>query len=47
MGEPFGFVTRFHAIDACFKSKDSFNTVHDLAGTPLKDYMMYLYMRVS
>jgi len=35
-GEPFGGVARFSVADVCFKLKDIFDEVHDLAEAPLK-----------
>jgi len=35
VGEPFGFDARFDVSDACFKSEDIFDKVHDLVNTPL------------
>ena len=35
VGEPFGFEVRFDVSDACFKSEDIFDKVHDLVNTPL------------
>ena len=36
MGEPFGFDARFDVSDACFKSEDILDEVHDLDETPLE-----------
>jgi len=35
-GELFEVVARFDVADACFKSKDILDEVHDLVKTPLK-----------
>ena len=37
VGEPFGFDARFDVSDACFKSEDIFDKVHDLVETPLEE----------
>jgi len=36
VGEPFGLVARFDVADACFKSEDTLDEVHDLDKTPLE-----------
>ena len=37
MGEPFRIVARFSVIDTSFKSKDTFDKLHDLAKTHLEE----------
>jgi len=34
--KPFGFESRFDVADACFKSEDILDEVHDLDNTPLE-----------
>ena len=36
MGEPFGFDDGFGVADACFKSQDTFDEVHNLDKFPLE-----------
>jgi len=35
IGEPFVVVVGFSVIDACFKSEDTFDKVHNLVEAPL------------
>jgi len=45
VAQPFGFVARFDVVDACFKSKDILDELHDLDKTPLEGSLMCLCMK--
>jgi len=36
VGEPFGLVTKFSAMNACFELEDTLNQVHNLIKTPFE-----------
>jgi len=42
-GDPFGFFTRFDAVEACFESEETLEEVYDLVETPLESRDVFVY----